>query len=398
MTDRGGIEAIDPASTAFYARPDYFDVLRWLRDDAPVHRFAPGLRAIARYDDIREVSRDPARFASGGGALVNDPLRTGAHPGTATSILFMDPPEHAGYRKLLNRQFTPRSVARLEERIRELVRDIFDRVPPDETIDVVDRLTAPFPMVVIAELLGIADGDRSDFRRWSDATIESTDAPPDENMGAVAELFSFLSAHLETKRLDPGDDLVSLLVRGEVDGRALGTDELVMFLLTLLVAGNETTRTLLSGGMIALAEHPDQRALLASHPERLSGAVEECLRWVTPIQTFCRTVANDTTVGGHDVDAGDYLIMLYASGNRDERAFGATADRFDLTRAPNPPHVAFGFGEHLCLGAALARLEARAFFEELLRRYPHYELAGEPDRVASTLIAGIRSLAVVLTA
>ena len=393
-------EEIDPTSTAFFARDDYFDILRSLRDDAPVHLCAPGLRTVARYDDIREISRDPARFVSSRGALVNDPMRTAGHPGgdpgASKSILFMDPPEHTAFRRLLNREFTPRSAARLETRIRELATGVIERVPAGVEIDAVEQLTAPFPMLVIAELLGIPDGDRGDFRRWSDATIESTDRPPEESLGAVIELHGFLTSHLEARRRDPGDDLVSLLVRGDVDGRPLSTDELIIFLLTLLVAGNETTRTLLSGGLLALAEHPDQRTGLAADPVGIPGAVEEFLRWVTPIQAFCRTAAADTTVGGHAVEAGDYLVMLYASGNRDERAFGPDADQFDVTRPVNPAHLAFGFGEHLCLGAALARLEARVFLEELLARYPAYEVVGAPERVESTLIAGIRTLPVAL--
>jgi cytochrome P450 len=397
---RTAVEEIDPTSTAFFARDDYFDVLRTLRDEAPVHLCGPGLRTIARYDDVREVSRDPARFRSGAGALVNDPMRTSGHPGgdpdAPKSILFMDPPEHAGFRRLLNREFTPRSVTRLEARIRELARAVIERAPVGEPIDAVEQLTAPFPMLVIAELLGIPDGDRADFRRWSDATIESTDRPPEESAATFAEFHGFLVSHLETRRRDPGDDLVSLLVRGDVEGRPLSTDELIMFLLTLLVAGNETTRTLLSGGLVALADHPDQRAALAADAAGIPGAVEECLRWVTPIQAFCRTVVADTTVGGHRVEEGDYLVMLYASANRDERAFGADADRFDVTRPVNPAHLAFGFGEHLCLGASLARLEARVFLEELFARSPGYEVVGAPERVASTLIAGIRTLPVTL--
>jgi cytochrome P450 len=293
------VEEIDPTSAAFFARDDYFDVLRALRDDAPVHLCAPGLRTVARYDDVREISRDPARFVSGRGALVNDPMRTAGHPGghpdAPKSILFMDPPEHAGFRRLLNREFTPRSAARLETRIRELATGVIDRAPVGVAIDAVEQLTAPFPMLVIAELLGIPDGDRGDFRRWSDATIESTDRPPEESLEAVTELHGFLTGHLEARRRDPGDDLVSLLVRGDVDGRPLSTGELILFLLTLLVAGNETTRTLLSGGLVALAEHPDQRAGLAADPAGIPGAVEECLRWVTPIQAFCRTAVGDTT-------------------------------------------------------------------------------------------------------
>jgi cytochrome P450 len=164
--------------------------------------------------------------------------------------------------------------------------------------------------------------------------------------------------------------------------------------MTLMVAGNETTRSLISGGALALAEHPDQRAALAAAPERMSGAVEECLRWVTPIQAFCRTANDDGELGGAPIAAGDYLVLLYASGNRDETVFGADADHFDVERPATPAHVAFGFGEHLCLGASLARLEAKLVFEELLRRYPTYEIAGEPVFTSSTLTRSLAALPV----
>ncbi|MEI7999902.1 MAG: cytochrome P450 [Actinomycetes bacterium] len=387
---------IDPTSTEFYARSDYFEVLRRLRDEHPVHRCGPGLVTVARHEDIREVGRDPARFVSSGGALVRDPIREGTTRGGPPSILFLDPPEHGRHRRLVNRRFTPLATGRLETRVRELCTTVFDRVDGG-TIDVVETLTAPFPLLVIAELLGIPDGDRADFRRWSDATIESTDRPPEDTMAAILEMHGFLSAHIAEKRSDPGDDVVSQLATSEIDGRPLGTDEIFAWLLTLLVAGNETTRTLLSGAFVALSEHPEQRAALVRGDADLDAAVEECLRWVTPIQTFCRTVVADTEVGGHPVRAGDYLVLLYASGNRDDRAFGPTAGRFDVRR-PATAHLAFGFGEHLCLGAALARLEARVFLEELLRRYPTFRLAGEPVRVPSTLVAGISSLEVALAA
>jgi cytochrome P450 len=172
------------------------------------------------------------------------------------------------------------------------------------------------------------------------------------------------------------------------------SNELVIFSLTLLVAGNETTRHLLSGSLIALAQHPDQRAALVADPAAIPVAVEECMRWVTPIHQFARTVVADTTVGGHPVDADDYLVMLYASGNRDESAFGPTADRFDVTREPNPPNLGFGFGEHLCLGAALARLEGRVVLEEVLARHPEYELAADPVTAPSSLVHGPETLAI----
>jgi cytochrome P450 len=391
------IPEFDPTSTDFYARDDYHDVLRALRDRAPVHEATPGIVTIARYDDIREISRSPERFKSGGGALVNDPIRQGSiRDGASLSILFIDPPDHVEHRKLVNREFTPRAVSGMEARMRELVRTLLDRVPAREPIDVVEHLTAPFPLLVICELLGIPDADRGDFRRWSDATIESTDRPPGENLEAILELRAFLLDHIAAKRAQPGTDLVSMLGRRELHGRPLSGDEMFSWLLTLLVAGNETTRTLLTGAIAALDRHPDQRAALVTDRELIPNAMEECLRWVTPIQTFCRTVVADTDVGGMAVRAGDYLIMLYASGNRDERAYGTTADSFDVMREVNPAHLAFGFGEHLCLGAALARLEARVFFEELLTRYPQYEIAGPGVRVPSTLVAGIHSLPVVL--
>jgi cytochrome P450 len=215
-------------------------------------------------------------------------------------------------------------------------------------------------------------------------------------MAALGELSAFIVEHIRAKRERTGQDLVSLLVASEVDGQPLSKEELFMFLLTLLVAGNETTRTLLSGGAIVLAEHPDQRGSLAADPGLLPGAVEECLRWVTPVHAFCRTATEDTVISGTQVRAGDYLCMLYASANRDERVFGPDAAEFDVRRRTVPVHLAFGFGEHVCLGASLARLEARIFYEELLARFPRYEVAGPVERVLSTTVAGIRSLPVVL--
>ncbi len=382
----------DPTVPGFYLRADYYELLADLRRNAPVHEFAPGMRTIARYDDIREISRDPERFCSSMGALVNDPMRTWERPLKAPSILHMDPPDHVGFRKLVNREFTPRAIAGMEPRIRELARAALERTPDSGVFDFVDLVAAPFPLWVIAELLGIPDGDRPDFRRWSDATIEATDKPPEETATATGELFSYLAQHLEAKTANPGDDVVSLLVAGNIDGRILDRDELLIFLLALLVAGNETTRTLISGGTLTLAEHPDQRAAMVSDPSLIPGAVEECLRWVTPIQAFARTVTADTVIGGVEVKELDYLIMLYASGNRDEATFGPTANTFDIRRDANPPHLAFGFGEHLCLGAALARMEARILFEEMLARHPNYAVAGEPQWVASSLVRGMESM------
>ena len=351
---------------------------------------------MARYEDIRDLSRDPAHFCSGQGALVNDPIRGAGAQALARSILHMDPPEHSAFRGVLNRRFTPRALAGLTDSVRQSAVAVLDAAAPHEEIDFVAELSAPFPLSVIAELLGIPDSDRGDFRRWSDAAIESPDLPPEQTLSSLGELAGFITEHIRSKREQPGDDLVSVLVEGEVNGCPLSKEEMFMVLLTLLVAGNETTRTLLSGTAVVLDEHRDERALLVGDPDLLPGAVEECLRWVTPVQAFCRTATEDTSVAGVPIPQGDYLCMLYASGNRDERVFGDDAAQFRVQRATNPMHLAFGFGEHVCLGATLARMEGRIFLEELLARFPDYTVTGPAERVASTTVAGIRSLPVVL--
>jgi cytochrome P450 len=390
---------IDPERPGLFTRPDYFEVLARLRREAPVYGYAPGAWAISRYDDVRAVSRDPERFCSSRGVLMNDPKRDGAElPG---SILHLDPPEHGEWRKIASRWFTPRGVSVLEDQVRAATRRVLDAVPVGHEVDLVETIAAPLPVFVIAELLGIDDAAHEDFRRWSDACIEGADESEDgatelANMQAVGELLAFLTEHTVARREHPRDDLLSVLVASEVGGRPLGDDEIVMYCLSLLVAGNETSRHLISGGLAALHDAPEQRSHLAAHPEGLSTAVEECLRWVTPIQAFGRTAVVDTEVAGHAVREGDWLVLLYASANRDEAAFGDDADVFDVTRPPNPAHLAFGFGEHLCLGASLARLEARLLLRELLARFPSYEITGPPAWTRSTLVRGFRSLPAVM--
>jgi cytochrome P450 len=351
---------------------------------------------LTRYDDIREVSRRPEAFSSRRGALINDPLRLAEPNDAAGSLLHLDPPIHAEYRKLLNREFTPRAVGRMEEAIRRITAETFDGLAGGDEIDLVERIAMPIPVLVIADLLGIADGDLADFRRWSDAVIEITDNPTPEVIAAAGELFGFLDGHVRQRIDAPGDDLLSMLATSQVGGAPLTRAQLQMFAVTLMIAGNETTRGLIAGGGLALAEHADQRTALAAEPDRIGGAVEELLRWVTPIQAFCRTARTDAAVGGRPVGAGDYVVLLYASGNRDESAFGPTAGVLDVRRPPTPAHVAFGFGEHLCLGAALARLEARVVFEELLGRFPTYEVVAPATYASSTLTRNLASLPVRL--
>ena len=388
------IPDFDPRDPGFRTRPDFHELTARLRAESPVHEVAPGLKVLSRYEDIREVSRDPSRFLNARGVLVNDPIRDSGRA-IDGSILHMDPPQHGEWRRVLNRRFTPRAVSPLEERIREMTVELIDALPVGEPVDAVDALCAPLPVWAIAELLGVPMSRREDFRRWSDAAIAATDGLgelSDEDATAMRDLATYLYGHAEAMAADPGEDLVSALVGAEVEGRAMSPPEVMMFSLTLLVAGNETTRHLLSGALIALAQHPDQRAALVEDPSGIPAAVEESLRWVTPIHQFARTVVDDTTIGDEPVAADDYVVLLYTSGNRDETAFGPTADRFDAGRDPGAPNLGFGFGEHLCLGAALARLEARIVLEEVLARRPDYQLAEEPVIAPSSLVHGPETL------
>jgi cytochrome P450 len=399
-----GLAELDVERAGFYLRPDYYELLSWLRANDPVHRSANGMVLVSRYDEIRDISRDPARFTSRRGALVNDPVRAVEPNDEAGSLLHLDPPLHADYRKLLNREFTPRAVAKMEEAVRRITAEAFDDLPGKAaggTVDLVEDVALPIPVRVIAELIGMAAYPLADVRRWSDATIAVTDDPTEQVMHDVIEFAGVLSAHVAERYEaaaagEPIDDLIGLLAASHVGDTPLTPAQVELFCMTLMVAGNETTRSLISGGALALAEHPDQRAAVAADPAGVPGLVEECLRWVTPIQAFCRTATQDVALADTSVQAGDYLVLLYASGNRDEAVFGPTADRFDVARPPTPAHVAFGFGEHLCLGAALARLEARIVFEELLRRHPTYQLAGDPTYVPSTLTRSLDTLPVSL--
>jgi cytochrome P450 len=385
--------------------PPFHDPMFWagdpyptfaaLRADDPVHRYegpAGELWAVTRHADVLAVSRDPETFCSGKGVLLTDLTRPVL---SADSILYLDPPKHAKHRKLVSPSLTVRRVADLETRVRAIVTELLDSLPAGEVLDAVEALSIPLPLMVIAELVGVPRSDLADFRRWSDAMIEAASDFTDESLALAAELFVYIDGLMQARHSEPRDDLISVLLHGTVDGEAVSDEDVNMFVLTLLVAGNETTRTLISNSLIALAEHPDQRAALAKDPSSTAVAVEELLRWEAPIMSFCRTATRDTSLSGVDIAEGDYVLLLYQSANRDEAVFGPTADQLDLTRSPNP-HTSFGYAEHYCLGAGLARLEARIVFEELLARWPVYELAGEVERLPSRLARGVTHLPLVL--
>jgi cytochrome P450 len=372
---------------------DPYPTFARLRAETPVlwHDDAQ-LWTIARHDDVMRISRDPTTFCSGKGVLPADRQRdvTGAE-----SILFLDPPDHQRHRKLVSPAFTPRRIAALEVRVRELARELLDDVRSGASVDFASAVAVPLPMLVIAEMLGIPVEDRDRFKVWSDAMIDAATEPKDETYQLAFELWEYFEKIIEQRRAEPADDLVSVIAHAEVDDVPLTNAELNGFCMTLLVAGNETTRNLITGGVEALAHNPDQLQRLVDDRSLVPSAVEEMLRWVTPVMNFARTATKDVEVRGQKIGAGQMVFMLYGAANRDAEVFGSSADTFDVGRHPNP-HVAFGFGEHFCMGASLARLEARVLFDELLQRFSTIELAGEPERLRSSLMRSLVHLPVTV--
>lgn len=374
-------EAIPLDDPAFYVGdPD--PALAVLRKEQPVWWYEPGkFWALTRHADVLAVSRDASRFCNGRGVLMNDRERPIA---AADSLLYLDPPQHARYRNLVSRAFTPRRMANLEPWIRGLARDLLAKIDVAEALDFVDTVAAPLPILVIAELLGVPGDDRDQFRLWSDAVAAAAMGEYETTAAPVLDLIIYFQDALADRSAHPRDDLLTALVEAEIDGVKLTEQELIGFCMTLLVAGNETSRSALSGGVLALAEHPHQRAALFGDPAKIAVAGEEILRWVTPITTFARTATEDVQIGAQKINEGDFVVLIYRSANRDELAFGKDASAFRVDRSPNP-QLAFGFGEHYCMGAALARLELRVVIEEVLSVWPRFEPAGEAIRIPSTL-------------
>lgn len=371
---------------------DPFPLYRELRSRPGLHRDdAAGFWVATRLEHVLAISRDPATFCSSRGVLPNDRNRE-IMP--RESILYLDPPEHVKYRKLVQPAFSPGRLRALEGRIRETARALVAALPEGEPFDMVEALSAPLPLVVIAEMLGVPDGDREQFRTWSDAIIEAGTRQTPENMAMAADLMVYFGGVLAGRRAAPGEDILSALASAEVDGERLEDLDILLFCLTLLVAGNETTRNLVSHGTDALATWPDEVAALRAEPALVPRAVEEMLRWGSPISGFVRTATRDVQLLGADVREGDQVLLVYAAANRDESVFGDDAEIFRATRDASR-HVAFGFGEHFCLGAVLARMEARIAFEELLVRFGRLELAGPVERLESNVMRGIVRLPVV---
>ena len=394
MTRPGEELAAALEEPGFYAG-DPFPHYARLRRDAPV-AWNPqlGYWAVSTHADVMTISKDSETFCSAQGILT---FEIGARYESPPTMMHTDPPEHTRYRKLVQPGFAPSRMRALEPRVRARARELVDRIEPGVPIDFVEEVAVPFPLWIIAELLGIPESDWHDFYDWSEASIPgATDWPPEKIQQLQSDMQAYLLATTRERRGAPRDDIISVLANVEIDGESLTDQELVMFLVQLLVAGNETTRHSLSGGVWAMAEHPDQWKRVVADRALVEPAAEETLRWTTPVISFMRTATRDTELSGVAIAAGDPVLMLYASANRDETVFGPTAGSFDVGRDPSP-QVAFGFGHHFCLGAALARLELRAMSEALLDRFTSVEPAGEVERSSSFVIAGIKHAPVVFT-
>jgi cytochrome P450 family 142 subfamily A polypeptide 1 len=385
---------VDPAirltDGGFYAADPHAH-FRWMREHAPVYWDVAGeVWGITRYEDVVALSRDTATWRNSGGIRPDSPAMQ--------YMIDMDDPDHRKRRALVNKGFTPRRVQEREARIREIAVDLVERAKARGRFDFVHDVAAWLPLVVIGDMLGVEPADHTRLLAWSEAMILGTGATTLARMQDAAQAFEEYVAYqrrvIADRRARPRDDLVSILVHAEIDGERLDDEELVMEALLILIGGDETTRHVLSGGMYQLLLHPEQRATLARDPARIPTAVEEMLRWVSPIQNMARTAARDVELRGQRIRAGEKAILLYPSANRDAAVF-ADPFRFDVARTPNE-HVAFGIGAHFCLGANLARLELRVLVEEVLRRMPDLALASEdpPPRRASNFISGLEALPV----
>lgn len=388
-----------------WARGVPHEAFALLRREAPVFWHpepdGPGFWAVTRHADVVAVSRDPATFSSELGATFIDTQTDEALAQLRLTILNMDPPRHNRYRRLVSRGFTPRMIDRLVATIERRAARIVDEVVDRGECEFVEDVAAKLPLEMICEMIGLPEADWPRMFELSNTLVGFDDpdlrATPEEGEAAAAEIYAYCDAVAADRRANPRDDLMTALVQAEVDGERLTDLELNLFFVTLVVAGNETTRNLVSHAMLALIEHPDQLRRLREDPGLWPTAVEEMLRWGTSIHNFRRTATRDTELRGQRIAAGDKVVMYYMSANRDEEVF-EDPFRFDVGRTPND-HVAFGGGGvHYCLGASLARAEIRAIMRQLVERLDDVQLAGDVRRLRSDFVNGIKSMPVTFRA
>jgi cholest-4-en-3-one 26-monooxygenase len=397
------VDLIDPDVYVEHGYPH--EAWTWLRENDPV-RFIEREKgssywAITRHDDIMTIGKDPARFLNEPMLVLEfEPRPEGAEFQAPQTLIQMDPPKHNAFRQLISRRFTPRALKKIEQDIHdiafEIVDDLFQRGREGEC-DFVREVSAPLPIAVIAWLLGVPRSDWELLFKWTNEIIgagdpeyQREDAGGGTATNAMAETFQYMASLMEEKRKNPADDLASVLVHAEIEGQNLEPMEVLAYYFIIMVAGNETTRNATSGGMLALIQHQDQLRKLQAEPERIDDAIEEILRWTSPIIHFARTANEDVEIRGRQIRKGDQLGLFYPSANRDASVF-EDPFRFDIARKPNR-HLAFGIGEHFCAGAHVARLELKLAFEYLIPRLEEVELAGPVERLRSQLVGGVKHL------
>jgi len=362
---------------------DPFTMYGALRDHDPVHLVeseAGDYWVLSRFEDIMEAAVDFETFSSAQGLTFT--YGDMELSGVEAPIVMMDPPEHTALRKLATKRFTPKQVREIEPLIRDFVIERVERLREMGEGDVIVELFKPLPSLVVAHSLGVPQEDRGQFDRWSDAIVAANASgdiltAPD----AVGELFAYFTTLIEKRRKDPTDDMISTLVHAELDGEPVSMAKLLGIAFTMVTGGNDTTTGLLGVAAALLTEHRDQRSLLIGEPDRMKGAIEEFLRLASPVQGLARTTTREVAIRGKTIPTGRKVMLLYASGNRDEREFGPTASECDITRKIRR-HLTFSYGAHHCIGAAIARLQASVALEELLARCPEFTVDADAARFA----------------
>jgi cholest-4-en-3-one 26-monooxygenase len=397
------VDPLDLVDPERYARGGYpHDVWTRLRAEAPVAYVAPeGLEpfwAITKHADILEISKQPLLFSSEQGIVLRP---AGVVFPPSEMIVMLDPPRHGPVRRLANKRFTPRAVRSQRDDIERIALEILAEAADDGAtgeLDFVERIAAPFPLAVIAWVLGVPNDDWGLLFRWTNEVIGKDDPEyrqPGESPGqtskrARGELHAYFRDLISQRRRDARDDLVSELLTGELDGEPLSEEQLVSYCELLVEAGNETTRNAISGGLLVFSEHREQWDALRDDPAILPDAVEEILRWSSPISHFTRTATEDYELRGVTIRAGEQVALYFASANRDEDVFDDPF-AFQIDRRPNP-HLAFGFGEHFCMGAHVARVELETIFRHLLARLDSFEVSGTVERLSSIINGSIKHL------
>jgi cytochrome P450 len=348
---------------------DPYPLYRRLRDEDPVHRTSRGYWVLTRFQHVFDTARDTATFSSAHGLTFDD---EGANLGVQTMV-FMDPPDHTRYRRLVSRGFTPRNVAALEPALRAQVRSHVQTLRERGTGDFIAGLARPIPSWVVAHYLGVPEKDRFRFDEWTQAIVQASDDVGMTAAAAVADLSTYFMELIDVKRQSPGDDVVSDLIRADDEGHGIGLEGILGMAFVMIAGGNDTTTGLLGGVAELLTAFPDQRQRLLDDPTLIPNAVDEMLRLTSPVQGLCRVALRESEIGGTAIAAGDRVLLCYASANRDEREFGDDAAELDVGRRIER-FVTFSVGSHFCLGAAATRLQGRIVLEELLRSCPAFSV------------------------